>query len=677
MQHHRRVEASAATADRVGEQRNVLVVIGALMIVLLLAALDQTIVATALPTIAGDFGQLSHISWVVSAYLLAQTAVTPLYGKLGDLYGRKRMLQVAILIFLCGSALCGAAQSMTELIVFRAVQGLGGGGLIVLTQAAIGDVVAPRERGRYQGLFGAVFGLASVLGPLLGGLFVEQLSWRWIFYVNIPLGIVAIGVLGATLPSVRREARPVIDYLGAGLLAAGLSAIILVTSLGGNTWAWASPQLIGVAAAGVLLLLTFLLVERRATEPILPLALFRNRVFAVGSALGLIVGFAMFGAITFLPLFFQTVNGAGPTTSGLRLVPMMVGLVLTSVGSGQVISRIGRSKPFPVAGTAIVTVGFVLLSTMGTGTSSLHAALDLFVVGLGLGLVMQVLVLAVQNAVDYSQLGVATSGATLFRSIGGALGTAVFGAIFTSRLTSELGRQLGSGAAHINVAGGRISPTALKHLPPPVHHAYLVAFTHSLTSVFVVAAAITGVSFLLSWMLPDRPLRDTVAASGASEHFAVPRSPDSLEEIRRALTVLARRDTHRQLYVEIARRAGVELSPAQSWALARIADTPGGLDIAASRWGVEPATARAALEHLEAEGLVRRDGAQSLELTAAGQETLARLMDARRERLAEQLDGWSPEQEQEVARLLTRLARDLVADGEPERRRPVARGAAV
>jgi EmrB/QacA subfamily drug resistance transporter len=666
LQHHRGVSATAAAAPDAGEHRNVRVVIGALMMVLLLAALDQTIVATALPTIAGDFGGLSHISWIVSAYLLAQTAVTPLYGKLGDLYGRKRVLQAAIVIFLGGSALCGAAQSMTELIAFRAVQGLGGGGLIVLTQTALGDVVAPRERGRYQGLFGGVFGLASVAGPLLGGLFVEQLSWRWIFYVNLPIGILALAVLGATLPSVGHPVKAVIDYLGAGLLAAGLSAIILVTSLGGNTWAWGSMQVVVVAVAGILLLGIFLLVEQRATEPILPLELFRNDVFAVASALGLIVGFAMFGAITFLPLFFQTVNGAGPTASGLRLVPLMVGLVLTSVGSGQVISRIGRYKPFPIAGTAILTGGFVLLSTMGTGTSSLRAALDLLVVGLGLGLVMQVLVLAVQNAVDYAQLGVATSGATLFRSIGGAFGTAVFGAIFSARLTVNLAHQLGAGAAHVNVAGGRLSPTSLKQLPAPIHHAYLHAFTESLSTVFVVAAAIAGVAFLLSWLLPDRPLRDTVAASGASEHFAMPRSVDSLDEIQRALTVLARRDARRQLHERIAQRAGVDLGPADCWTLARISDTPEGLDVAASRYGVARATVDAALKRLQADDLVRREGSESRpQLTPDGDETLARLMQARRERLAEQLDGWSPEDEQEVARLLTRLAHDVVAHAEP------------
>ena len=383
-----------------------------LMLVLLVAALDNTIVATALPTIVDDLGGLEHISWVTSAYLLAQTAVTPLYGKLGDLYGRKRILQVALLIFLAGSALCGLSQSMTELIAFRAVQGLGAGGLIVLTQAVIGDIVSPRERGRYQGIFGAVFGMASVAGPLLGGFLVEHASWHWIFYVNLPIGALAFVVIAATLPSAGSAGRPVIDYLGAGLLASGLSAIVLVTSLGGTTWDWASAETFLTGALGLAALVLFAFVERRAQEPVLPPSLWREPVFRVAGALSLIVGFALFGAVTFLPLYFQTVDADTPTESGLRLLPMIVGLLITSIASGQVISRIGRYKAFPIAGTAIMTVGMFLLSRLEVGTSTAVASVYLLVLGLGLGMTMQVLVLAVQNSVPYAVLGTATSGVT-------------------------------------------------------------------------------------------------------------------------------------------------------------------------------------------------------------------------------------------------------------------------
>ena len=302
--------APAAAPVRVG------VVFAGLMLVLLLAALDNTIVATALPTIVGELGGLQHISWITSSYLLAQTAVTPLYGKLGDLYGRKRILQSAIVLFLAGSALCGLAQSMTQLIAFRAIQGLGAGGLIVLIQAVVGDIVPPRERGRYQGLFGGVFGVASVAGPLLGGFIVQHVSWRWIFYVNLPVGVAALAVIGITLPAVHGRARPVIDYLGAGLLASGLSAVVLVTSLGGTTWEWGSAQSVGTAIFGVVALVAFSFVERRAVEPVLPPALWRERVFAVAGALSAIVGFALFGSITFLPLYFQTVDAATPDGIG-------------------------------------------------------------------------------------------------------------------------------------------------------------------------------------------------------------------------------------------------------------------------------------------------------------------------------------------------------------------------
>src|ERR1022692_3593406 len=468
--------AAASTGER---QVSVRVVFAGLMLVMLMAALDSTIVSTALPTIVGDLGGLNHISWVVTAYLLAQTAVTPVYGKLGDLYGRKVVLQVALVVFLIGSALCGAAQSLTELIVFRALQGLGGGGLIVGTMAAIGDVVPPRERGRYQGLFGAVFGLASVIGPLLGGFFTSNLTWRWIFYVNIPIGVLAFLVLAATLPSRSDHVRHRVDYEGAVLLAAALSAIVLTCTLGGTTYKWGSPVIIVLAIAAVILVGLFVRAERRAAEPVLPLRLFSNRVFSVTSGMGLIVGFALFGSVTYLPLFLQVVNGATPTSSGLQILPLMGGLLITSIASGQLITRTGKYKPFPIAGTAIMVIGLALLSTMTAHTSRLDASAFMFVLGLGLGLVMQVLVLAVQNAVDYQDLGVATSGATLFRSIGGSVGTSILGSIFSSRLASELASLLPRTASG-SVSGSvtHANPAALAKLPPPIHAAYIHAFTN-------------------------------------------------------------------------------------------------------------------------------------------------------------------------------------------------------
>src|SRR5919112_3216917 len=414
-------------ARMTGEQRDtqprIGFVIGALLVVMLLASLDQTIVSTALPTIVGELGGLDHISWVVTSYLLAVTIVTPLYGKLGDLYGRKLVLQGALVIFLIGSALCGLAQGMTELIAFRAIQGLGGGGLMVSAQAAVGDVVPPRERGKWMGYFGAVFGVSSVAGPLIGGFLTSHTSWRWIFYVNLPLGALALVVLGITLPGKRERVERAIDYGGTVLLAVALSALVLATTLGGTSYDWDSAFIIGLGVLCVGATFGFLWVERRAREPVLPPSLFGNRVFAVTSAVGLVVGFALFGALTFLPLFQQVVRGDSPTQSGLQLLPVMGGLLLTSILPGQVIPRTGRYRWFPIAGTAVGILGLLLLSRLTRNTSAGLAALDMLVLGMGLGMVMQVLVLAVQNSVPYEQLGVATSGATLFRSIGGSLGT--------------------------------------------------------------------------------------------------------------------------------------------------------------------------------------------------------------------------------------------------------------
>ena len=659
------MSAAATSAERVEFDRPVWVVFAGLMLVMLMAALDQTIVSTALPTIVGDLGGLSHISWVVTAYLLAQTAVTPLYGKLGDLYGRKLMLQVAMVLFLAGSALCGAAQSLPMLIAFRAVQGLGGGGLIVGAQASIGDVVSPRERGRYQGLFGAVFGVASVIGPLLGGFLTSDLTWRWIFYVNLPIGVMAFLVLAVTLPSQHERVHHKIDYLGATLLAAGISAVVLECTLGGTSYKWGSAFTIVLGVVAVALLVSFVFAEQRAAEAVLPPRLFANRVFSVTSAIGLVVGFALFGSVTYLPLFLQVVNGASPTGSGLLLLPLMGGLLLTSIGSGQLITRTGRYKPFPIAGTAIMVVGLLLLSGMSSSTTHATSSLYMFVLGLGLGLVMQVLVLAVQNAVEYSDLGVATSGATLFRSIGGSIGTASLGSIFSSRLAAELKKTLPpSAAASASKSGLAENPAALKKLPAAIHTGYIHAFTNALGTVFVVAAVVAAVAFALSWLLEQRQLRDSVAAgSGIGESFAVPKHTDSLAEISRALSVLVGREGRRRFVARLTERAGVDLSPAAAWLLVRLHEDPNA-DIGAlcERFDVADDAGQRALAELQGEGLVQAADGDGRRLGPRADELVERLIAERRASLSRLLEGWSPEQHEELATLLTRLARELVRE---------------
>ncbi len=631
-----------------------------LMLVMLLAALDSTIVATALPTIVGDLGGLERLSWVTSAYLLAQTAVTPLYGKLGDQLGRKRILQSAVVLFLLGSGLCGLAGSMTELIAFRAVQGLGAGGLIVLVQASVGDVVSPRERGKYQGLFGAVFGVASVAGPLLGGVIVEHLSWRWIFYVNLPVGLIALAVLGVTLPAATERSRPAIDYLGAGLLAAALSAFILVASLGGTTWAWGSTPMIVTGLAGCGLLAVFVRVERRALEPVLPPSLLSGEVFRVAGLLSLIVGFALFGSVTFLPLFFQTVFHSSPTGAGLRLIPLMGGLLVTSVASGQLISRTGRYRAFPIAGTAVMTIGLLLLSRLNVGTGALAADGSLLVLGLGLGLVMQVLVLAVQNSVDYSVLGAATSGVTLARGVGGSFGAAIFGTIFSSRLRSALHDAISGPLGALVSGGARLTGAQVATLPGSAKLAYEDAYVKALQPVFLVAAGIGVIGFLLSLRLREQPLRATASTStGLDDALAAPKSPSSLAEIDRALAMLVGDERRRAFNEHVAARAGLELSPGAVWALARFGSYGiAGTREMASRLEIGEERVAAVERELRERGLIAED-ASGASLTPAGVALADQVISARREELRALLSDHDADREPELQELLERLCIEL------------------
>ncbi len=509
------------------EHRRILVVLGALMLGMFLAALDQTIVATALPTIAGDLHGLNHLYWVVTAYLLTTTISTPLWGKLGDLYGRKNLFQLAIVIFLVGSMLSGLSQSMVELIAFRAVQGVGAGGLMVGAQAIIGDVVPARQRGKYMGYFGVVFGVTSVAGPLAGGLFTQHLSWRWIFYINVPIGIVALFVIAAVLHLPTNRVHHKIDWAGISLLSAGVTAIILMTTWGGTQYRWGSAPILGLALVSVVLLVAFCVVETRSTEPVIPLALFRNRTFSSASGVGFIIGVAMFGAIIYLPLYLQAVHGATPTASGLEVLPVVTGMLITFIVSGRLVTRTGRYKIFPVAGSAVLTVGLVLLSRLGPHTTLPVAASYMFVVGLGVGLVLQVLVVAVQNAVPYSQLGVATSTATFFRTIGGAFGVSALGAVFDSRLLSQLSAHATKAQLRL-LHGGSITanPAQIDHLPPAQRAVVVDAFSHALQDVFLVAVPFAALAVVLSLIMKEIPLRTTALVTAAPGEGSEGSEPD-------------------------------------------------------------------------------------------------------------------------------------------------------
>ncbi|MFJ9938436.1 DHA2 family efflux MFS transporter permease subunit [Streptomyces virginiae] len=667
------------TSGPAGEHsaREVLVPIGALLLGLLIAALDQTIVSTALPTIVSDLGGMAHLSWVVTAYMLAATAATPLWGKLGDQYGRKKLFQYAIVLFLIGSALCGLAQDMPQLIGFRALQGLGGGGLIVLSMAIVGDIVPPRERGRYQGLFGGVFGATSVLGPLLGGLFVDNLSWRWVFYINLPIGLVALVVIAAALHIPARPSKHTIDYLGTFLIACVATCLVLVASLGA-TWGWGSARIIGVAVLGVLLLAAFLLVERKAAEPVLPLGLFRIRTFTLCSAISFVVGFAMFGAMVYLPTFLQIVQGVSPTMSGVHMLPMVIGMLISSTASGQVVSRTGRWKVFPLAGTAVTAIGLLLLHQLHRTSSTSEMSLYFFVFGAGLGLVMQVLVLVVQNAVSYADLGVATSGATFFRSIGASFGVAIFGTVFTNQLDDKLAASLAGVTlpADAGIPQLEADPRAIGSLPADLRPRVLDAYATAITDVFLYAVPVVLIAFVLACFLKEDKLRASVTAPDVTETLASnPVHRSSHEEVARALTVLGTREGRRHVYEKITEKAGYDLLPASSWLLLRI-NKYGSAEPAllAERVNVPLTVITDAVRQIEERGLAVRDGLP-LVLTRQGSEAAAKLSDARQESLAELLgDWWGPDRPTDLVKLVEEINTELCGsdaeepyDAEPRR----------
>ncbi|MDG4666828.1 MDR family MFS transporter [Mycobacterium sp. 236(2023)] len=558
--------APSDSAPVSSQRRNIIFV--AVVLGMLLAALDQTIVATALPTVVADLGGAGHQSWVVTSYLLASTIATAIVGKLGDLFGRKVIFGAAVMFFLVGSILCGIASSMEMLVASRALQGIGGGALMVTATALIGEVIPLRDRGRYQGALGAVFGVTTVIGPLLGGYFTDHLTWRWAFWINVPIGIVVLIVALATIPALSRRTRPVIDYAGIVLIGLGASGLTLATSWGGSTYAWSSPMIIGLFVGSAVALALFVRVELRAEEPVLPIRLFASPVFTVCCVLSFIVGFAMLGALTFMPTFMQFVDGVSATESGLRTLPMVGGLLLTSMGSGVLVSRTGRYKIFPVAGTAIMTLGFVLLSQMDATTPVWQQSVYLFVLGTGIGMCMQVLVLIVQSTATFSDLGVATSGVTFFRTIGSSFGAAIFGSLFANFLDARIVGALAAGGAPPEAAQ---SPQALHRLPDAVAAPIVQAYSDSLGLVFLCAAPVAVIGFLVALTLKQVPLRDieTTAALDMGEGFGMPSSEDPEKLLETAVGRLVRHSPEIKLR-SIAGTHGCESDIALLWALIQI-----------------------------------------------------------------------------------------------------------
>jgi EmrB/QacA subfamily drug resistance transporter len=637
--------------------RDKLAIFSALGLVLLLASLDQTIVSTALPTIVGEIGGLAHLSWIVTAYLLATTIVVPLYGKLGDRLGRRIVLQTAVTVFIAGSALCGLAHNLPELIVFRALQGLGGGGLIVTAMAVVGDIVPPRDRGRYQGTFGGVFAFSTLLGPILGGFFVDHLSWRWIFFINVPLGVLALVVINRTLTSRQRPAVVSIDAAGAVLLALTLIGIVVVSSLGGTLVREAPASLFAIAAVSLISLAAFVHVERTVDDPLLPPSLFSNRTFTVAVCIGFIVGMALFGSITLLPVYLQAVKALDPSQAGLVLTPMMGGVLASSITSGQIISRVGRYKIFPVCGTALMTVALYLLAGLDVNTEVSTASAYMLLLGLGLGMVMQILVMAVQNSVAYEQLGVATSGTTLSRSIGGSIGTALFGGIFTFFLESAIRQTMPAAPP------GLPDPMALAAMEEPLRSTYLNLFVDALHPVFLMASVMALAAFLLSFALQEIPLRTSLAPEPLSDVFQMPRDATSLAELERIILRMTAVENRWRVYQRIAGQTGLDLEPDQLWLLARIAErdrTETRAELTA-RLSLPGSRAADLLARLETAQLVTRGDGDRVALTEAGRGAYGKLVKRRENDLTVMLAKWKPAEHPDVRAMLASLASSFAA----------------